>query len=272
MQVGRNETGAIVRKARQCRPDELRQRDDGVGLDWRQACHFEQSVVPRGRSGFEVELDTTNLEKLSEGVARLGPEEGQRPFFGSHEEDIHAPSSMISEVLGRQERELVQGERPGDRRRHCEDDTAELAFGCPVKEAGQRRAILLSAKGQRTGDGFARLGAQGKHEGVEGDRVVVLELCNVVEHVDLRDRASSELGAGRGNQLGKREAAHLTNPERFSYSQGSVRELFLGGDELNRHRTLGQRTQRQGGLECRDTCARNYDPKRHDLSHRPYST
>ena len=137
------------------------------------------------------------------------------------------PGSEFQRYIGvfgrRRAGELVQRERPGDRRRYCEDDAAEVASGCPVKESGQRRAILRPAKGQRTGDGFARVGAQGKHEGVEVDRVVALELCNVVVRVDLRDRASSELGARRSNQLGQREAAHLTNPERFRHSQGSIR-------------------------------------------------
>ena len=270
MRVRRDESGCIVRKARHCRPDELRQRDDCIGVDRRQARHFEQAVAPRDRSRSEVELDTTNLEELSEGVARFGAEEAERPFFGSHEENIHAPSPVISEVLGRQERELVQGQRPGDRRRHGEDDTAELAFGRPVQECGQRRPILRSAKGQRTGDSLARTCAQGKHEGVEVECLAVLEQRNVFVRVDLRDRASAKLSAGCGNQLGKREPAHLTDAEGLRHGQGSVRELLLGCDELDRHPVVRQRAQCQRGLESRDSCAGYYDSKRHDPSHRAW--
>src|SRR6476659_2039727 len=157
-----------MRKAWYCGAYELRQRDDRVRLDCRPACHFEQAVVPGNRRHPGAELDLTDLEQLGYRFARRRTEETEGPLFRSHEKNIHASSDMVGDVLGREERELVQGKRPSGRRRYRKSNAVKVARGCPLEQCRQGRPILRAAERQGAGHSLSWPPTHGKDERVKG--------------------------------------------------------------------------------------------------------
>ena len=59
-------------------------------------------------------------------LARVGAEDAQRRLFRRHERELHVVQPAFGEPRRRQQRQLVDRQRPDRARRHGEDDTAHV--------------------------------------------------------------------------------------------------------------------------------------------------
>src|SRR5207253_10745131 len=127
-------TAAIVRDAGEKRPLQRGQRDDGVRLDLLAARELQRAGVPGDRYDPGYEADAAELEQLSDRVTRRGAEQCERTVLGCHERYLDPSRRVVGQVLGRQQRELVQRQRPGDGRRYREREPSHGAGGGPLEQ------------------------------------------------------------------------------------------------------------------------------------------
>ena len=104
-------------------------------------------------------------EQVRDRVAGGVAEELERPRLRSHELELDV-CARVGEVNGRQQRELVERERPRDPGRHGEDEPAHGPFSRLSQHLAERRLVARAAKRDGAGNGRHRAGAEREQEEV----------------------------------------------------------------------------------------------------------
>ena len=155
---------------------------------------------------------------------------------------------MLGEVLGAQEGQLVERQRPACTGRHDKHEPAQFARGDALEEFGERSRFLRAAKSQRPRDRLAWPAAKREYQHVVCDGLAVCEQSAFPFGVDAEERAVPQLGARGLNKPVERKSAQLAHLERLGDRQWPVRELALRCDQLDRDVLTGDGIERERGL------------------------
>ena len=156
---------------------------------------------------------------------------------------------MLFEVGCRQQRELVEGQRPGRRRGDGERDRADAAALGLGEQASEGVAVGGAAKGEHTGKRWPGQGAARDRERVVGDLRAVAGPSQVGVGVDRGELAEGEAGRGGLGDRGELEVMGAAGVERLGDRERAVPELGLGCEQLEVDQVAGERSQREQRLQ-----------------------
>jgi hypothetical protein len=126
VQVDGDETGAIARQPRDGSRDDVGERDDVVGGDDLAAFEPQPTRDELARLRTHDQFDAERVERRRDGIAGGGTEKAESLFLGSHDPD-GGGGAVLSQLVRRQQRELVERQRPTRRRRQRERDASGVA-------------------------------------------------------------------------------------------------------------------------------------------------
>src|SRR4029079_18579781 len=167
--------------------------------------------------------------------------------------------AAVDQRLAGEQRQLVEGKRPGRARRDREDDLPDLACKRVVEQPGERLGVLRAAESERACDGFGRARAEREQNRVVRDR-------SLLGHDEPRARIESshprpaQARSGALDQRLERKAPYLAGEERLGDRERPVDELLVGRQDLHVCELRRQVLQGKSRFECGDASTRDDDP------------
>jgi hypothetical protein len=196
-----------------------------------------------------VNGDAALVQERLHGRARSEPEELQRLVLGRDERELDVAKSSRGQMVGRQQGELVDRQRPHRSPWDDERDLPHLAVLGFVEQSSHLPDVGRASEGERARD------RRNGHRSAGEEKHVVRVSCagrglrHVTTGVDRSHGPRDERRADRGSELRQLEVSGLAEPKRLGDCERAVPEVRLGGEQLDGDSILGERSQRERRLE-----------------------
>ncbi len=245
----------IARQALDVGAAQARQRDHGVGADHPPVAGDERIANDLGGDRFADELDAGAIEQPGERVRGDRSEDVERArFVASRPRSRARPRQLV----GGEERELVDRQRPAERRAAATNSArSRAARSAPSTSAGADRP----AERRRAGHAVDGVRAGGDDQSVVAAASAVGR-AHFVRVRRRRRRASRGGGDAELRETVERDARRRLAAERREHRRRALDEVAGGRQQLDRHAIARERAQREDGLEGGDAAAGDEDAER----------
>ena len=191
-------------------------------------------------------------ELAPDALACLTAQHLERSLLRRDDGDLRARGTFTTGVLGRQERELVERQRPGRPAGKSEGHVSDEAAVDVLQQASDERHVHLAAERERAGNRLAGSRARCDEEDVVVKARVATRPDLVGVRVDGCEGPAPMRGAAAPCQARQIEAEHLADAEGLADGEGPVVEVEIRGDELDVDELAGRLPQGHHGFESGD--------------------
>ena len=205
------------------------------------------------------EPDSARLEQLAHRGGPRGSEDSERRFLRCDDGDGHVERAAVDQRLAREQRQLVEGQRPRHARRNREDDLPDLARERGVEQPRERLGVLRAAERERACHGLAGARAEREQNRVVRDRPV-LGHDEPGARIESSHPRPAQARSGALDQRLERKAPHLADEERLGDRERPVDELLVGRHDLHVCELRRQVLQGESRFECCYASADDDDP------------
>ena len=166
-------------------------------------------------------------------------------------------TERLLRVRGRQQRELVGGQRPLDLGRHHERNLLSGAASEPVEERSEELPFVRVTERERPRHRGLRPAPDRNQQRVEAHLVTASGGHHPSLGIDRGERVRPQARAVLGGDVRQRKPLSPSDPEGLGHKQGTVDELRLGGEEFDSDGRGREITQGEQCLDRRDPPARD---------------
>ena len=193
-------------------------------------------------------------EQRADCLGRCLAEQRERLTLRGDNGEGHVVGGVL-EAPRREQRELVEGQRPGRGVRERERDRVNVSTLGLDEQPAECVTVGRASEGECAGDCRSRQDTAGDHQRVVGDLRTATGAGNarvVVDRGELSQREGRVRGLGDSGEL---EMPRLSGVERLGDRKRLVPKRGLGREQLDVDKVAGQLAQREHRLEPRDAAA-----------------
>ena len=189
------------------------------------------------------------LEQLADEATGAFAEHLEWRALVGDQRPLHLPAPQRRRVCGREQRELVQRQRPAGLGVQSEGHAAHVAAAHLLEQLAERPHVGRSAERERTVHRLHRRGAHGQQQRVVAQRAPTLGVQPVALRLHGGDAVTKVVGAVGGGQVAHVDPSRMGEAEGLGHRQRAVGEVALGLEQLHVHARSGQPVERQQRLE-----------------------